>query len=462
MLARYRRLHDRPIAVSILVYGDGTPQGQAFEQIYYSADQGGFEIYKPIDVRTWFPRDPTLCKKWKVTHYEDAETKKCQHNLHNTEGFFDAVMCVCCVVDTLWNNEINQTPSNTRVSLRKILPVKCTAGLHRSYGTVLASQKRVLNVLERDGTRMYSCNVFSLHGVKDVNVTLASAQAWLTNTWGKRLIPPEPDWGMSSTYTSELANFVWDAIGSIPVWLIEGETRFIDERCHLKSMHSTREDEEDEEDEVVEEEVVEVVEVVEEEVEEVQEEAVREVKAEGKAEPEESDDSWGAEWPEAAPSGHAAASASGHRGVMKPKFDKKAKAEAPWAKKKPTALLAVPADAVLAVPAYAVPAVPADEMSCPCCKGHGSIPLSSVSGSGYISWDRNPDDLHLILTRLGCDEFAIAIAVNYVKRVGDEAFDEVNDVIHNLIKNWKWIVNASAFVTDGVVKKKKERFPKTW
>ena len=97
---------------------------------------------------------------------------------------------------------------------------------------------------------------------------------------------------------------------------------------------------------------------------------------------------------------------------------------------------------------------------CPCCDGTGEIFTEHVNT--YVSWMQHPDDLRLMMSNLGCDDRAIGIAINYVKRVGIEGFDEVNDVIHGLFKNWSCVRNASAFVTNAVDTKKKARFPQTW
>ena len=52
------------------------------------------------------------------------------------------------------------------------------------------------------------------------------------------------------------------------------------------------------------------------------------------------------------------------------------------------------------------------------------------------------------------------MAINYVQRVGEPGFAEVNDIAHNINKNKAYIQNASASLSQGIAKVKKARFPR--
>ena len=101
-----------------------------------------------------------------------------------------------------------------------------------------------------------------------------------------------------------------------------------------------------------------------------------------------------------------------------------------------------------------------DRIECPCCAGHGVIYKSEQQV--YSSWDKDLGDFVAMLENLKIDKHAVVIVMGFLKRMQtDEAYDAVNDLIHNLIKNLAFIENPSAFIVKSISNIKKTCFPRS-
>ena len=79
----------------------------------------------------------------------------------------------------------------------------------------------------------------------------------------------------------------------------------------------------------------------------------------------------------------------------------------------------------------------------------------------YSSWDKDLDDFVTMLENLKIDNHAVVIVMGFLKRMQTDDAYKVNDVVHNLIKNWGRIDNPSAFIAKRISNIRKDCFPRS-
>ena len=206
-----------PIAVAIVVYGEKTPQGRKFEEL---TSNGEVDAYAPIDVRDVLKFDPLLSKKreFKVKHTDNGDSITTQLSMFNDKRFFTAVKGITEMVQAYADQEgftdastFNVTEGEpTHMGLSAIVPVKCTAGQHRSDTGAMASTKLVLNQITFGGSRKFNVNVFRLNEAHDCTQMLKNAAAWLTKPW--MCVDAEPTYAEHVCKSSPVAAKSWNAI----------------------------------------------------------------------------------------------------------------------------------------------------------------------------------------------------------------------------------------------------------
>jgi hypothetical protein len=203
-----------PVAVSIIVFGDNTKNGKKFIADWHDLS-ARFPMYDPIDVRAFFSKDPSKSRQFKSYHDKNADHTETQISLHQFEDFF-----YCC------QYLVNQVQEKFRecdpptIRLPKILPVFCSAGQHRADGAAKNSVHRVLNALELGCGRCYNANVFSLNGANDIEDRLKTATRWLSNPWS--INDARETFGVEACASSPRAQFVYAAVGQLKAVIEEG------------------------------------------------------------------------------------------------------------------------------------------------------------------------------------------------------------------------------------------------
>lgn len=175
-----------------------------------------FPLFDPIDVRKHMKYDPSQSSGIKVPHTCNADTEICQWSLFNDVRFFNAVKEVTefvvytCIAEGSKDIILQDDTDAGIRGMSRIIPVACTAGLHRADGTALCSQKLVLNRIQVNGNRQYNVNVFRLSEVRNIEEVLKSAQRWLKKPW--MICDGDEDWAQNVCVSSNRATFVHKAI----------------------------------------------------------------------------------------------------------------------------------------------------------------------------------------------------------------------------------------------------------
>ena len=87
---------------------------------------------------------------------------------------------------------------------------------------------------------------------------------------------------------------------------------------------------------------------------------------------------------------------------------------------------------------------------CPCCDGDGHI-SADIEIPEFASFVLTEASLHSTMKNLGIDDHAIHIAFLVAKRFGQDGLKEVQSVMMNVIENFQWIENPSAFVSKACI-----------
>ena len=77
----------------------------------------------------------------------------------------------------------------------------------------------------------------------------------------------------------------------------------------------------------------------------------------------------------------------------------------------------------------------------------------------WASFDKNPEGMCAILESCGIDQRAQHEAWMLAQRF-ETGPEELNDIIHNLLRNWSHVGNPSAFVAKACMRIRNERIPK--
>ena len=93
---------------------------------------------------------------------------------------------------------------------------------------------------------------------------------------------------------------------------------------------------------------------------------------------------------------------------------------------------------------------------CPCCDGQGYINADTPEFASFVLTEAS---LHSTMKTLGIDEHAMHLAFLLVQRFEQDGLKEVQGVIMNVIKNFDWIGNPSAFVSKACINFRKNREP---
>ena len=139
------------------------------------------EFHTPVDVRQWLARDPVHGKRYRVSHQENADFLTTQISVLDDSRFYQAVLEL--------SSQIEQFTSS------KILPLYCSAGIHRVDAVSKATVNRVLNKIEVGLCRSYNAKIFSCQRVEPKQVedtVVVEAKKWLSDPWTQS-VPDE--WG---------------------------------------------------------------------------------------------------------------------------------------------------------------------------------------------------------------------------------------------------------------------------
>ena len=93
---------------------------------------------------------------------------------------------------------------------------------------------------------------------------------------------------------------------------------------------------------------------------------------------------------------------------------------------------------------------------CPCCDGDGYI---NADIPEFASFELTESSLYSLMRNLNIDTHAIHLAFLLVQRFEQDGLKEVQGVIMNVIKNFEWIANPSAFVSKACINFRKSREP---
>jgi hypothetical protein len=204
-----------PVAVSILVFGEHTKNGKKFVADWLDLC-AKYPMYDPIDVRVFFSKDPSKSRQFKSYHDKNADHTETQISLHQFEDFF-----YCCQYIVNQVQEKFRECESPTTRLPKIVPVFCTAGQHRADGAAKNSVHRILNALDLGLGRCYNANVFSLNGANDIEDRLKTATRWLSNPWS--INDARATFGVEACASSPRAQFVYAAIGQLKAVIEDGE-----------------------------------------------------------------------------------------------------------------------------------------------------------------------------------------------------------------------------------------------
>ena len=109
--------------------------------------------------------------------------------------------------------------------------------------------------------------------------------------------------------------------------------------------------------------------------------------------------------------------------------------------------------------AKAAPPAPPEMIQCPCCKGNGQIPSDIPAWASTVM---TKESLHSTLKNNGVDDQACQQAIGLIYLHGKDGMVQVHSLISNLVKNWSYIDNPSAFVAAAAIRWKHSREPKSW
>ena len=85
---------------------------------------------------------------------------------------------------------------------------------------------------------------------------------------------------------------------------------------------------------------------------------------------------------------------------------------------------------------------------CPCCNGDGYISADIPKFASFVLTEAS---LHSTMKNLGIDDHAIHIAFLVAQRFGQDGLKEIQSIMMNVIKNFEWIENPSAFVSKACI-----------
>ena len=166
-------------SVAMLIIGKETWQFKEFQKLQESQPHLFFEI---VDVRDWI-RDPMASLVWKVKHFENSEVANTMANLLHDSGFVKAVSHVSDFIWTEYCKEVDMSPNKTCVTIGKVLPIMCKAGVHRSDGVAKMSAGRVLNTAIVDDKRVFNANTFTLFNTEHPHEVMKYAVHWINDPW---------------------------------------------------------------------------------------------------------------------------------------------------------------------------------------------------------------------------------------------------------------------------------------
>ena len=423
-----------PCSVAMLVFGDNTPQGQIFLDL---VARGKIDCHPPVDVREFLTRDPAK-KRDSVSHQENADSTRTQRALLNAGAkFVTAVSEVAYDVNRACFDE--HGGRYRRASGGKIYPLYCTAGRHRCDGTAKFAQHAVLNAVVVGGKRVFNCNVFSLSDARtaaDVRDMVQHAQKWLAEPF--ELHEPDADFGKEASSISADAKAAWDAIVGITVDLV-GWHEMAQNAAQLRGC--------DRDDDV-------------------------QGSSSSPSEPRDKKRSRRSEHRNKKRSRRTSARSSGHHNKKSRRNDTDVRRSPPQRAEHDRATLTPRASSSMIEqvaerelaerPNTPTPPVrrarPWDRPTrtvCPCC-GEGYI---SADTPEFASFALTESSLYSTMKNLGMDEHAMHIAFLLVQRFEQDGLKEVQGVIMNVIKNFEWIANPSAFVSKACINFRKSREP---
>jgi hypothetical protein len=102
---------------------------------------------------------------------------------------------------------------------------------------------------------------------------------------------------------------------------------------------------------------------------------------------------------------------------------------------------------------------PTEGVECPCCKGTGMI---SDDAPEWVSFVTTSKSLYAAGQALDLDQGALNQMMVIVQEFEDEGLNTVRDVLSNLVKNFTYVKNPSAFVASACIKFKHAKTPKVF
>jgi len=439
-----------PISVAIVVFGEGTSQGeQLMEDLVKFRDL--YKIFDPIDIRNTFPIDPCTAKRFPCEHDAGYDSFEAQTAVHQYEGFYNSVRSVCDVV-------VRHVVQEKAVGggLSAVMPVFCDTGLVRSGCIAAAAAFRVLSVMDFGHGRVFNANVFHMTGSAKVHDTLRHATTWLHEPWVAELVA-DRKYAKDVLPSSLRAGHLWTSIGELVNFYERASCLLIDFDSGMAKMDEFSDDEVVAADDTA-------------SVASRKRKGLSPVPRVPKPPPfpppaplldaaggsaghdvakkEEQDDKWGADrgsgglkeekawgsksW------GHkqddAWSSARGSGGW----HDEKSWGGKSWGNKHDDG-------ADRTVP-------------CPFCSGSGSMQQHDVLPK-WATFEKTPEGMCAILESCGVDQRAQHEAWMLAQRF-ESGPEELNDIIHNLLRNWSHVGNPSAFVAKACMRIRNDRIPK--
>ena len=192
-----------PTPIALLVFGQHDVSGKEFLELY---NGGQVDCTRPLDIRRYL-HDPNGAKRYRCEHWQLGDSDEVQGNLLNQPRTVDAVKAIC--------REVRQAVDEAMFTGKpvKLVPIYCTAGRHRSHGTAYMAEKRVLNTLTHNGTRVFNINTFILTECRSVVDVVGRAEEWARKPWA--VIPGDNEFGRAAVSSGPCAEHTWDKIGEL-------------------------------------------------------------------------------------------------------------------------------------------------------------------------------------------------------------------------------------------------------
>ena len=193
-----------PTPIALIVFGELDIKGMEFLKRY---KDGLVDCTRPLDIRHYLYGEPSAAKSYRCGPWQLGYSDEVQSNLLNQPRIVDAVKAICDRV----RQAVDEAVSNEKPV--KLVPIFCTAGRHRSSGSAYMAEKRVLNNITHNGSRVFNINTFILTGCRYVADVIRLAEEWARNPWV--LISGDNEFGCSAVSTSMCARRAWDKIGAL-------------------------------------------------------------------------------------------------------------------------------------------------------------------------------------------------------------------------------------------------------